>query len=434
MSIQVPTAAQLAVGSFNATSTSNMVDWGVDVAVRDKTTWGSRKFQEFAPTTRTLRVALGGFNDYAAAAWDEYARTNAGSAQIVTLAYADADSAGTGAIMANGLMPQGPSFVASVGDLPTIAPTIVGSTIYPPVAEGQVTQTTGTAITATANTPPAQRGQLAPHVPGDLLRLRHARERRRHPVRRRRHPHLRLLGHRDTHVPDPVVELVGRVVHQPWFGRHRSVGGRRPVAVGHEHHDHEHLVAAERHRLCVPVRDRPGVARHLHPVGVPVSIRPSSALDGGVAAASTGGSARGGAQVPTWGSLRSASDISSYVTGIQQEATAATLPVTSFGSGGFEAFVIGLKTGTLNLSLLNDYAAGALNSLIGVAGSVVPVGSSSLLYVEVRRTSSSRSSGNPGFICAVLNRNFQTFNASVGEVPTCAWNPQITGGYAELAA
>ena len=70
MSIQVPTAAQLAVGSFNATSTSNMVDWGVDVAVRDKTTWGSRKFQEFAPTTRTLRVALGGFNDYAAAAWD----------------------------------------------------------------------------------------------------------------------------------------------------------------------------------------------------------------------------------------------------------------------------------------------------------------------------------------------------------------------------
>ena len=101
---------------------------------------------------------------------------------------------------------------------------------------------------------------------------------------------------------------------------------------------------------------------------------------------------------------------------------------------GFEAFVIGLKTGTLNLSLLNDYAAGALNSLIGVAGSVVPVGSSSLLYVEVRRTSNSRSSSNPGFICAVLNRNFQTFNASVGEVPTCAWNPQITGGYAELAA
>ena len=161
MSVQVPTAAQLAVGSFNATSTSNMVDWGVDVAVRDKTTWGSRKFQEFAPTTRTLRVALGGFNDYAAAAWDEYARTNAGSAQIVTLAYADSTTAGTGAIMANGLMPQGPSFNASVSDLPTIAPTIVGSTIYPPVAEGQVTQTTGTAITATVNTTPVQLGQLA---------------------------------------------------------------------------------------------------------------------------------------------------------------------------------------------------------------------------------------------------------------------------------
>lgn len=165
-----------------------------------------------------------------------------------------------------------------------------------------------------------------------------------------------------------------------------------------------------------------------------MSITALTSLYVAVAASTTGGTAPGGSSAPTGCSLSSPSDISSYVTSIQQEATSATPPVTSFGSGGFEAFVIGLKTGTLNLSLLNDYAAGALNSLIGVAGSVVPVGSSSLLYVEVRRTSSSRSSSNPGFICAVLNRNFQTFNASVGEVPTCAWNPQITGGYAELAA
>ena len=165
-----------------------------------------------------------------------------------------------------------------------------------------------------------------------------------------------------------------------------------------------------------------------------MSITALTSLYVAVAASTTGGTAPGGSSAPTGCSLSSPSDISSYVTGIQQEATAATLPVTSFGSGGFEAFVIGLKTGTLNLSLLNDYAAGALNSLIGVAGSVVPVGSSSLLYVEVRRTSRSRSSGNPGFICAGLNRNYRTFNASGGEVATCAWNPQITGGYAELTA
>ena len=45
------------------------------------------------------------------------------------------------------------------------------STIFPPVAEGQVTQTTGTALTATSNTTPVQLGQLAATqyiVAGDL--------------------------------------------------------------------------------------------------------------------------------------------------------------------------------------------------------------------------------------------------------------------------
>lgn len=153
-----------------------------------------------------------------------------------------------------------------------------------------------------------------------------------------------------------------------------------------------------------------------------------------VAASTTGGTAPGGASAPTGCSLSSASDISAYVTGIQQEVTAATPTVTTFGSGGFEAFVAGLKSGSLSLTLLNDYAASALNSLIGVAGSIRPVGSSSLIYIEVRPSSGSRSTSNPGFICAAINRNFQTFNASVGEVPTCTWNPQITGGFAELTA
>ena len=153
-----------------------------------------------------------------------------------------------------------------------------------------------------------------------------------------------------------------------------------------------------------------------------------------ISSATSGGTAPGGSSAPTGCTLSTPSDISAFVTGIQQETMAATPTVTTFGSGGYEAFVAGLKSGTLSLSMLNDYAASQLNALIGINGSVRSVGSSSLLYIEVRPTSAARGSGNPGFVAACLNRNFQTFNASVGEVPTCTWNPQITGGYGELTA
>ena len=160
MAIEVPIAAQLAVGSFNATSTSNQVDWGLDVATREKTTWGSGRFQEFVPSLRTLALSFGGYNDYAAAAWDEYARTAQGTPQIITLAHSGA-TAGTPAVIANGLMPAQQNFDASVGDISTIGISVVGGSVYPPVAEGQVTRASSTNITATTATTPVQLGQLA---------------------------------------------------------------------------------------------------------------------------------------------------------------------------------------------------------------------------------------------------------------------------------
>jgi hypothetical protein len=153
-----------------------------------------------------------------------------------------------------------------------------------------------------------------------------------------------------------------------------------------------------------------------------------------VASATTGGTAPGGSSAPTGCTLSSPFDLSPYVTGVSQEGMAATQEVTTFGSGGFQAFVAGLKSGSLTLEMLNDYAATLVNARIGLNGSVVPVGSTSPIFIEVRLNSGSRSTSNPGFICAAINRNFQTFNASVGSVPTVSWSPQITGGFAELVA
>lgn len=162
MAIQVPIGAQLAVGSFNATSTSNQVGWNVDVATRERTTWGSLQFQEFVPSLRTLDIAFGGYNDHDAGAWDEYSRTASGTPQIVTLAYVDG-TAGSGAVMANGIMTSKQfANIPAVGDIPTINPSIVAGTTYPPIAEGLVTRAISAGnITATTTTTAVNLGQLA---------------------------------------------------------------------------------------------------------------------------------------------------------------------------------------------------------------------------------------------------------------------------------
>ena len=165
-----------------------------------------------------------------------------------------------------------------------------------------------------------------------------------------------------------------------------------------------------------------------------MAIQALNSLYVAVAAATSGGTAPGTTSAPTGCSLTSPTDISAYVTQIDQSVSVATQDVTTFGSGGFQAFVTALRSGQLNLTLLNDYAASALNSLIGLNGSVRAVGSTSLVYIEVRPSSAARSSSNPGFVCAALNVGFSTFSAQVGQLPMANWKVQLTGGFAELTA
>lgn len=151
-----------------------------------------------------------------------------------------------------------------------------------------------------------------------------------------------------------------------------------------------------------------------------------------VAATYTGGTAPGGAVAPTGGSLSTPSEIGSYITQVNQAVAVATVDATTFGSGGYSAFVAGLKSGSLTLNLLNDYAAAAIDTLIGLNGTKIAVGNSG--FIEIRPTTAARSATNPAFVAAIVNVGFQTFNATVGGLTTVTWTPQITGGFAELVA
>jgi hypothetical protein len=151
-----------------------------------------------------------------------------------------------------------------------------------------------------------------------------------------------------------------------------------------------------------------------------------------IAATTTGGTAPGGATAPTGCTLSSPTDISAFVVNIEDGLDVDTKDATSFGSGGYAAMVAGIKKGVINLSIMQDYAAGGPNALIGMNGSVIAVGGSG--FIEIRPSSAARSATNPGFIAKILNDGWRPMNAAVGEIPMIAWNITVTGGFAELIA
>lgn len=159
MVIAARIATQLAVGSFNATSTASGANWGVEATTFEVNTLADVEFEKFAVGRKTMAISFPGYNDYGAAEWDTYSRANFGSQQVVTLAY-DTAAAGTGAVIANGIMPAKQSFSANIGDAPAININIVGSTAAAPFGEGLVTRASSTNITGTTTTTAVQVGAL----------------------------------------------------------------------------------------------------------------------------------------------------------------------------------------------------------------------------------------------------------------------------------
>lgn len=152
-----------------------------------------------------------------------------------------------------------------------------------------------------------------------------------------------------------------------------------------------------------------------------------------VATGTTGGTAPGGASAPTGASLSgTVTDLSAWVSSAEAGEDFEENDVTTMGSGGFKAFVLGLEQGMVSINFFNDYAAGGPNAILGMSGTLKP--SRTLRYLEIRQSSASRSATNPGFLAAFYNKGWRSANAQVGQAPTVAWTPTITGGFAELTA
>jgi hypothetical protein len=121
------------------------------------------------------------------------------------------------------------------------------------------------------------------------------------------------------------------------------------------------------------------------------------------------------------------SNISDSVAQATLELTAADVDVTDFGSNGFTEVVGGLKSGTVSLDFHQDYAAGAIASLLNpLLGSIATV--------TLKPNGSVTSATNPVWTATVLVNSISPITGAVGDLATFSVSYPTSGSVTSATA
>jgi len=121
------------------------------------------------------------------------------------------------------------------------------------------------------------------------------------------------------------------------------------------------------------------------------------------------------------------SNISDSVAQASLELTAADVDVTDFGSGGFTEVVGGLKSGTVSLDFHQDYAAGAIASLLNpLLGSIATV--------TLKPNGTATSATNPVWTATVLVNSITPISGAVGDLATFSVSYPTSGSVTSATA
>lgn len=126
--------------------------------------------------------------------------------------------------------------------------------------------------------------------------------------------------------------------------------------------------------------------------------------------------------------------LSSYVTQVDISITMDMIDYTNFGSAGWKAKTGGLKSGTLQLTLNQDYAASKVNSWFGLNGTVIPAAGTGSYYLEVKPVNAARSTTNPSYVFQCYNSQWKPLSGQVGALAVVQIPFEITGKIGELTA
>jgi predicted secreted protein len=102
-------------------------------------------------------------------------------------------------------------------------------------------------------------------------------------------------------------------------------------------------------------------------------------------------------------------DMSEWTRSVTLPFEAEELETTTMGQGGWRSRIAGLKDGSMDLELINDYDAAAVDSLLWpLFGTVVTV--------AIRPTSAAISATNPEYSGTALVNQINPLDGSVGDL------------------
>jgi len=133
------------------------------------------------------------------------------------------------------------------------------------------------------------------------------------------------------------------------------------------------------------------------------------------------------------GTITTPTTISAMVSSVEISISAAVLEFTNFGSGGWKQNTTGLKEGTLQLVLNQDFAASQVDALFGLGGTIPP-GGSGTYYVDITPTSAARGTTNPSTVFQVYNTSYMPLTGQVGALAVVTIPLTVTGQIARLTA
>jgi hypothetical protein len=104
-------------------------------------------------------------------------------------------------------------------------------------------------------------------------------------------------------------------------------------------------------------------------------------------------------------------DVSSALSGASLEITVEEVDKTSLGSAGWREVAAGLKSGSLTLNFMQDFAVGAIDSLLFPL-----IGTEAT--VTIRSSSATVSASNPAYTAVVLVSQYTPIMGAVGDLAT----------------
>jgi len=144
------------------------------------------------------------------------------------------------------------------------------------------------------------------------------------------------------------------------------------------------------------------------------------------------GTAPGGTTTPS-GTITTPTDISEMVTSVEMSFDSDELDVTGFAAGGWRQKITGIATGTISLTINQDFAAAKGDALFGLGGTVgFNPGQSTPYYIDVRPTSAARGATNPSYVAAWVSTSYQPITGGVGELATITLTMPMSGRPARL--